>query len=65
MYLVETPPWHQGHLSLQWYDELIKMIEAGLQRATFQIPDQQANMNQSQDTEIMTLILSFNSVLLW
>lgn len=41
------------------------MIEAGLQRATFQIPDQQANMNQSQDTEIMTLILSFNSVLLW
>ncbi len=65
IYLVWTLQWHQGHLRLQRYDELIKMIEVGLQRATVQIPGQQANMNQRQDTEVMTLILSFNRVGLW
>lgn len=38
------------------------MIEVGLQRATVQTLGQQAYMNQSQDTEVMTLILSFNRV---
>lgn len=38
------------------------MIEVSLQRATVQIPGQQANMNQSQDTEVMTFILSLNHV---
>lgn len=35
------------------------MIEVCLQRATVQIPGQQANMNQDEDTEVVTFILSF------
>lgn len=55
IYLVWTLQWHQGHLCQQRYDGLIKMIEAGLQRATVQISGQQANMNHSQDTDVTTL----------
>ena len=40
------------------------MIEVGLQKAAVQIPGRWANMNHSQDTEVMTLILSFNRVAL-
>lgn len=59
-----TLQWHQGHLSQQRYDKLIKMIEVGLQKAAVQIRGQLANINHSQDTEVMTLIPSFNCVAL-
>lgn len=48
---LQTPQWHQGRLSQQQYDGVIKMIEVCLERATVQIPGRRASMNQSQDTE--------------